>query len=68
MVFAWTGISTLRIPPLVEHVGMDIVDRCDNLTDITVDEANEHYASHDGILFTKGYDSVCFVQELRLGK
>ena len=68
MVFAWTGISTLRIPPLVEHVGMDIVDRCDNLTDITVDEANEHYASHDGILFTKGYDSVLLCPRAKTGE
>ena len=51
--FFETGITSITIPASVTTIGDAAVEDCTNLTSITVDDANQNYASQDGILYNK---------------
>lgn len=47
------GVRTIRIPETVVRIDSSAFSNCSDLCDIVVDERNEHYASLDGVLFSK---------------
>jgi len=51
--FRRSSISSINIPASVTEIGNYAFDDCENLTAINVDDANENYASQDGILYNK---------------
>lgn len=46
-------LTTVTIPKNVSRIGMDAFGYCSVLTGIHVAEANQHYSSHDGVLYDK---------------
>ena len=46
-------VRTILIPDTVVRIDSSAFSNCSNLCDIVVDERNEHYASLDGVLFSK---------------
>lgn len=46
-------LARIHIPSSVSKIGTMPFDRCPGLKEITVDENNMHYASRDGLLFSK---------------
>lgn len=51
--FSTSDIESLVIPASVSELGSSCFFYCDAMTEITVDEANAHYASFDGVLYDK---------------
>ena len=51
--FSASGLMSIRIPATVTSIHFAF-ERCDRLTNISVDEANANYSSADGVLFDKG--------------
>ena len=47
------GVRTIRIPETVIRIDSSAFSNCSELCNIVVDERNEHYASLDGVLFSK---------------
>ncbi|MBQ1463242.1 MAG: leucine-rich repeat protein [Ruminococcus sp.] len=57
-IFAEVSPEKVHIPATIEYIyAENCFSRCENLTEITVDEKNENYCSEDGILYTK--DKTC---------
>ena len=46
-------LTSVNIPSSVKELGDSIFSGCSFLTEITVEEGNENYASEDGVLYTK---------------
>lgn len=51
--FEKSGIEKMNISANVEDIASEAFSQCENLTEITVDSANENYFSVDGILYKK---------------
>ena len=52
--FGWTSFTSVTIPASVTGISETAIDVWNNiLTSITVDDANEHYSSDNGVLFNK---------------
>ncbi|MBP3242456.1 MAG: leucine-rich repeat protein [Ruminococcus sp.] len=57
-IFAEVSPEKVHIPATIEYIyAENCFSRCEELTEITVDEKNENYCSEDGILYTK--DKTC---------
>lgn len=52
------NVTSVNLPASVEYINWYFGADCPNLTAINVDEKNERYESHDGILYSKGYDGL----------
>ncbi|MCD8305218.1 MAG: leucine-rich repeat domain-containing protein [Prevotella sp.] len=50
--FRSTGLTSIVIPSGVTSMGEYVFQGCDSLTEIKVDESNEHYHSEDGVLYS----------------
>ncbi|NLB54322.1 MAG: leucine-rich repeat protein, partial [Lentisphaerae bacterium] len=48
-----TSLTRITIPSSVTYIGPSAFDNCDQLESIIVDASNAHYASTDGVLYTK---------------
>ena len=62
--YAFAGLlnlETVKIPASVAEIGENAFAGCDFLTAITVDIANEAYASVGGILYNKAFTEILYV-------
>jgi len=64
--FLYSNISTLHLPAGFEGYG-DAAFWAKNLTSIAVDEANAHYRSIDGCLYSKDSLTLCIVPSGKTG-
>jgi len=53
-----SALKSVHIPAQLEYIGDNAFYRCTNLTYITVNASNGHYASHDGVLFSRYYETL----------
>lgn len=51
--FAWNDFQTLNIPASVKKISYGFIYGCKNLSDITIDAANEYYVCSDNAIYTK---------------
>ena len=66
--FAYSSITTLRLPASVINVGAwanVLLGRCLNLKEIIVDPANPAFISDDGVLYTKGHEELICVPQTK---
>ncbi len=52
------GITSVFVPATVTSIGKGVFSDCNKLTAITVDGDNPNYQSIDGVLFTKGGETL----------
>lgn len=52
------NIERITIPYSITHIGEDALSNCLKLTDIFVEESNEHYKSIDGNLYSKDEETL----------
>ncbi len=55
---ACTSLQTITLPASVSLIEMPAFDECHSLSEINVDNANTHYCSRDGVLFTAQLDTL----------
>ena len=55
------SLGSIIIPSGVTSIGMQAFNQCINLTSITVENANNHYTSENGVLFDKNKNTlICY--------
>lgn len=61
------NLATVTIGHGVSSIGSGIFNNCNSLTEIVVSEKNSAYTSVDGVLFTKGKDTIIKCPAAKLG-
>lgn len=56
--FMKSGLTSIAISSSVNTIGNHAFEGCSNLPSISVDPANKHYSSLDGVLFNKTKDTL----------
>ena len=62
-----TGLTSIRLSALIEHIGYDFLGSCSVLTSIETDATNPHYSSLNGVLFDKNQDLLIRYPQGRSG-
>ena len=60
-----SSLTEIYIWGSVTEIGFDAFDKCTALASIDVSENNEHYISHNGVLYTRGNNAL---ERLPMGK
>ncbi len=62
------SLESITIPKSVTYIGEDAFRNCYNLTAINVEEGCENYKSKEGVLFTKGFETLIKCPQRKEGK